>query len=132
MTLFKDTRDFILLCYDQGILNDEELMVLYEQYKSPSLDLPYSSYPLFDLDDMEDDECLAEFRVKKRDIPALAEALQNRDWISCKTVSYHQRMSEFNTLIFLNTCCVNLEPTNTKSKFLPVLQNLHHSSASAI
>ena len=32
---------------------------------------------------MEDDECLAEFRVKKRDIPALAEALQIPDWISC-------------------------------------------------
>ena len=61
MTSFKETRDFILLCYDQGILNDEELPVLYEQYKSPSLDLPYSSYPLIDLDDMEDDECLAEF-----------------------------------------------------------------------
>ena len=132
MTSFKDTRDFILLCYDQGILNDEELMVLYEQYKSPSLDLPYSSYPLFDLDDMEDYECLAEFRVKKRAIPALAEALQIRDWISCKTVSYHQGMGEFITLTFLNTCCVNLEPTDTKSKFLPVLQNLHHSSASAI
>ena len=133
MTSLKDTRDFILLCYDQGILNDEELMVLYEQYKSPSLDLPYSSYPLFDLDDMEDDECLAEFRVKKRDIHALAEALQIPDWISCKTVSFHQGMSEFNTLTF-NTCCkiVNLEPTNTKSKFLTVLQNLHHSSASAI
>ena len=43
----------------------------------------YSSYPLFDVDDMEDDECLAEFRVKKRDIPALAEALQIPDWISC-------------------------------------------------
>ena len=76
MNLFKETEDFILLCYDQGILNDKELLVLYEQYKSPSLDLPYSSYPLFDLDNMEDDECLAEFRVKKRDIAALAEALQ--------------------------------------------------------
>ena len=74
MNLFKETEDFILLCYDQGILNDKELLVLYEQ--SPSLDLPYSSYPLFDLDNMEDDECLAEFRVKKRDIAALAEAVQ--------------------------------------------------------
>ena len=83
MTSFKETRNFILLCYDQGILNDEELLVLHEQYKSASLDLPYSSYPLFDLDDMEDDECLAEFRVRKRDIPALAEALQIPDWISC-------------------------------------------------
>ena len=83
MTSFKETRDFVLLCYDQGILNDEELLILYEQYKSPNLDLPYSSYPLFDLDDIEDDECLAEFRVKKRDISALAEALQIPDWISC-------------------------------------------------
>ena len=75
MISIKETRDFILLCYDQGIVNDKELLVLYEQYKSPSLDLPYSSYPLFDRDDMEGDECLAEFRVKKRDIPALAQAL---------------------------------------------------------
>ena len=75
MISIKETRDFILLRYDQGIANDKELLVLYEQYKSPSLDLPYSSYPLFDLDDMEGDECLAEFRVKKRDIPALAQAL---------------------------------------------------------
>lgn len=75
MISIKETRDFILLCYDQSILNDKELLVLYEQYKSPSLDLPYSSYPLFHLDDMEGDECLAEFRVKKRDIPALAQAL---------------------------------------------------------
>ena len=75
MISIKETRDFILLCYDQGIVNDKELLVLYEQYKSPSLDLPYSSFPLFDLDDMEGDECLAEFRVEKRDIPALAQAL---------------------------------------------------------
>ena len=75
MISIEERSDFILLCYDQGIVNDKELLVLYEQYKSPSLDLPYSSYPLFDLDDMEGDECLAEFRVKKRDIPALAQAL---------------------------------------------------------
>ena len=50
---------FASLCYDQGILYDKELLVLYKQYKYPSLDLPYSSYPLFDIDDMEDVECLA-------------------------------------------------------------------------
>lgn len=32
---------------------------------------------------MEDVEYLAEFRVKKRDIPTLTEALQIADWISC-------------------------------------------------
>lgn len=75
MISIKETRDFSLLCYDQGIVHDKELLVLYEQYKSPSLDLPYSSYPLFDLDDMDGDEGLAVFRVKKRDTPALAQAL---------------------------------------------------------
>ena len=68
----------------KGFLTTKNSWPLYEQYKSPSLDLPYSSYPPFDLDDMEDDECLAVFRVKKRDISALAEALQIPDWISCK------------------------------------------------
>lgn len=37
MTLLKETRVFILLCCDQGILKDEEFMVLYEQYKSSEL-----------------------------------------------------------------------------------------------
>lgn len=32
---------------------------------------------------MEDHECLAEFRVRKRDITLLAEALQIPDWIVC-------------------------------------------------
>ena len=30
-------------------------------------------YPTFELDEMEDDECLAEFRVQKRDTPLLAD-----------------------------------------------------------
>lgn len=83
MTSFKGTRYSVLLCYDQGILNDEELLVWHKLYKYPSLNLPYSSYPLFDLDDLENDEYLAKFRVKKRDKSALAEALQISDWISC-------------------------------------------------
>ena len=67
MTSFKGTRYSVLLSYDQGILNDEEPLVWHELYNSPSLNLPYNSYPLFDLDDMENDEYLAKFRVKKRD-----------------------------------------------------------------
>lgn len=71
MTSFRETRDFILIHHDQGILKMTKNSWFYA-----SLDLPYNLYPLFHLDDMEDDESLAEFRVKKRDIPALAEALQ--------------------------------------------------------
>lgn len=78
MTSFRETRDFILIHHDQGILKMTKNSWFYA-----SLDLPYNLYPLFHLDDMEDDESLAEFRVKKRDTPALAEALQIPNWISC-------------------------------------------------
>ena len=57
--------------------------MLYDLYKPRNLDLPYSSYPLFDLEDMDDDECFAEFRFKKKDIPILAEALQIPDSFTC-------------------------------------------------
>ena len=33
-------------------------------------------YPAFDLDETEDDECVAEFRVRKREILMLTETLQ--------------------------------------------------------
>ena len=51
-------------------------MLLYPSYTSQNLDLLYDSYPEFDLDEFSEDECLAEFRFKKADIPVLAEALQ--------------------------------------------------------
>ena len=55
-----------------------EVFEQFERYCNPRKNVVFEryQYPLFDLDDMEDYECLAEFRVKKRDIPALAEALQ--------------------------------------------------------
>ena len=66
ITSFEEIRDLIVLCYDQGIINDAEFLILYDSYESPNLpNLPYTSYPLFDLDEMEDDECPADFRVKE-------------------------------------------------------------------
>ena len=47
-----------------------EFILLYDSYKPH---LPCDLYPTFELDEMEDDECVAEFRVRKRDIPFLAD-----------------------------------------------------------
>ena len=80
MASLKETRDFLLLSYDQGTISIEEFAVLYE---SSNLNLPYESYSPFDLDDMENSECVAEFRVKKRHIPVLAEALQIPPSFTC-------------------------------------------------
>ena len=69
-------REHLLLAFDDAMISEEEFVLLFDHNKSSNLDLRYDQYPLFDLDDMEDDECLAEFRVRKRDIPLLEEALQ--------------------------------------------------------
>ena len=76
MASFKDTRDLIPLSYGMNLINDNDFLLLYPSYSSQNLDLPYDSYPEFDLGEFSEDECLAEFRFKKADIPVLAEALQ--------------------------------------------------------
>ena len=68
-------RDLLVVAYDENLLTDEELFLLYDSYTSENLDLPYYSYPKFDIDDLEDDECVSEFRFHK-DLFSLAEALQ--------------------------------------------------------
>ena len=83
MASFKDTRDFILLSYDMGLINDVDFLLLYPMYISQNLELPYNFYPPFNIEDLNEDECLAEFRFKKADIPVLAEALQIPDVIRC-------------------------------------------------
>ena len=69
MPFFKDTRDMKLI-------TDDEFGLLYDTHSSPNLDLPYDSFPPFDLSQFNEDECSAQFRFKKADIPTLKEALQ--------------------------------------------------------
>ena len=62
-------------------------MVLYDSCKPKNLDLPYNMYKSFALNKMEDDECVAEFRVRKRDIPLLGEVLQIPEVVICNQQS---------------------------------------------
>ena len=48
-----------------------------------NVDLPCNSYPGFDCDDLEDDECLSEFRFYKNDLPFLAEVLGIPEVVEC-------------------------------------------------
>lgn len=80
----KKTRDQLLLAFDDGIISDEEFLLLHDLNTSPNLDLPYEHYFRFDLEGMHDDECLAEFRVSKCDLPLLGEALQIPDEFICE------------------------------------------------
>lgn len=83
MSSFSEMRNLLVLLYDNESITDEEFLILYESYWSKNPDFPYSLYPRFDLEQMEESECLAEFRVKKQDIPVLANVLQLPVHIRC-------------------------------------------------
>ena len=65
MLSFREIQDLIVFSYDDNYISDEEFLLLYDEFESTNLDFPYNSYGEFDLDSMEDDECKAEFRVRK-------------------------------------------------------------------
>ena len=49
---------------------------MYDLNRSTNyLDFPYEQYPLFDLHELQNNECLAEFRFHKNDLTILAEVL---------------------------------------------------------
>lgn len=54
----KEVRNQLLISHDGGVINDEEFLLLYDLDKSNNRDLPYDRYPGFDIDDLEDDDCL--------------------------------------------------------------------------
>ena len=83
MSSLKEARQQLLLSNFDGDIDDEEFLLLFDVNKSDNLDLPYKNYESFDLDLLEDDECVSEFRFHKRDIPLLAEALQIPESITC-------------------------------------------------
>ena len=49
-------RNQLLNSHSDNIINDEELLLLYDVSKSNNLNLSYHSYPRFNLDDMSVDE----------------------------------------------------------------------------
>ena len=73
---FQKVRDELIYCFADGILDEEEFVLLYDAYKSTNSIYPYWEYDEFSLDSLSSDECLADFRVEKDDIPRLAEALR--------------------------------------------------------
>ena len=63
---FRETREMLLLAYDSKIISDEEFLVLWENCRSKNPDFPHSSYARLDLENIDETECLAEFRVQNK------------------------------------------------------------------
>lgn len=66
MASFKEIRELLLLSFENNTISDEEFLLLSEQFKSKNPDFPYENYLGFELDDMDESECLVEFRIEKR------------------------------------------------------------------
>ena len=75
MTSFKETGELTLLCYAENLLSDDEFLVLWENNQSSNPDFPWDGYGPFDLENIDEAECRAEFCVEKRDLPTLREVL---------------------------------------------------------
>ena len=50
---FRDVRNFLLVSRADGIIDDEESIVLYDLYSSRDPDFPYDHYTAFDLDALD-------------------------------------------------------------------------------
>lgn len=68
MSSLQQIGELLADCYMDGVISDVEFVLLYDENRSKNLDLPYDEYGRFDLDEMEDSECISEFRVKKGDL----------------------------------------------------------------
>ena len=75
MATFRETREAILHVHEQQLINDEELVFLYDIHISKNFDFPYWNYTRFDVNEQTNDECLADFRFHKVDVYRLFNAL---------------------------------------------------------
>jgi len=71
MSSLREIRELLVDWYMNGVLSDEEFVLLYDENRSKNVDLLYDEYGRFDLDKMADSECISEFRVRKSDLPKL-------------------------------------------------------------
>ena len=76
MATFRKARELLLASFDDGDISEEEFLLLFDANSSKNPDFSYQNYEHFDLDGLDESECLAEFRFRKRDIPILAEVIR--------------------------------------------------------
>ena len=92
MACFKAMRELTLLSYAENLLSDDEFLVLWEDNQSKNPDFPWDRYSPFDLENMDEAECKAEFRVEKRDLHTLREVLEIPPTFRCQQRSVCESM----------------------------------------
>ena len=83
MASFRDIRNLLVESFDDGDISEDEFLLLYDANTSKNPDFPYDCYGSFDLNEMDDSECLAEFRFHKNDVLVLLEGFQLSQSFTC-------------------------------------------------
>ena len=83
MAALGNMQEILIDAYFDDLLDDEEFVLFYDLNRTRNPPFPYWKYDPFDLNQMTEAECKAEFRVEKQDIPTLAEALQIPERFTC-------------------------------------------------
>ena len=84
MATFREAREALLLANDLDLIDDEEMLLLYDLNRSRNLDIPYWKYEKFELDSLSDEECKNKFRFLKHDIYTLLDVfnLPEKNYLS--------------------------------------------------
>ena len=83
MPFLRYVRNSLIIGHEQGLLSDEELLLLLEENSSKNPEFSYEKYARFSIERIEEPECMSEFRVEKKDLPQLADALRLPDTFHC-------------------------------------------------
>ena len=62
MATFRKVQELLLLRYDHGDILEDEFLLLYDANSSKNPDFPCQNFQHFDLEALDESECLAEFR----------------------------------------------------------------------
>ena len=62
MASFREARIALLDAYMDGLLDDDEFLVLWQAHKSKNPEFPYEEHGWFSFDELDEAECKAEFR----------------------------------------------------------------------
>ena len=89
---FRDLHSLLLTSHDDGLIDDDEVMVFYDLYSSKNPSFPHDSYLPFDLEELDESESVVEFCFQKRDIQALYDVLQVPETITCSHRSVCDRI----------------------------------------
>ena len=75
----------LVLMHDAGLLNEEELLLFDNgnRKRNPHGMLPYRNYDHFVLEDLDESQCVVQFRFKKEEIYHLAVALRLPEVFRC-------------------------------------------------